>query len=767
MSLVIEGVYKQNGQADTLIPVVVDSYGRVIVSSGESGSVSEDTSGLKVIASNTTNKFRETFETWPSTAWSQVKSTGDIITVDGNTVGASYLVLSIDPLVSGTESYVDTVDSFTMPIEMAVGMHASQSTWGQDLSVEILDRDFINPVFSGPVLPFVIEINISSITQTVSTLTVDTVLPHNLYPGARIGIKNCSDSRLNYPAIVVASILSPTSFTVTGGPNSALPPQTVANPSGAKGVIYSRAALSGSRNGTSMHFENATSTHGFFYTRASSGDVLPSASGSGNTLTGRQATVIGSTSSFATAGSTPYSYSFSPTNEYRLTMLSDRLQWSDSPVDSLSASNSRVVRTQVVPDLSKRYFLRVKVKNESSLTIPSGQIINVVKDGTTTATVTTDRPHNLVTGDLIVGYGVRDVGTGFYPALSTAAPVTVLTSTTFTVTWGTASTNTSYGGYISKVNGGCPQPGALTMSIQSAEKTTLSNAKSQVVLVGSANWSGVSIGDYVNIVGCRDTSTGDSIGIDGAWKVANISTTILTLVEIDGYSPSVLDFAVINCGGGIIKRTDLRLSYVRLFDFERLRVEMMPRPTGDISASVPVAINNIPAVSISGTPAVTLSGAANVIVGAAAHDAAVSGAPNRIGGRAVTANYAGVANNDTVDLISTTVGAQISKPYAIPEAGFNASLSLSATTAVAIAAAGGTGNKRHLTACQAINTGASAVDLIILDGVTERWRLTLPVNVPVCFSFPTEIVTTANTALNANLSATGTVRANFQGYTAP
>jgi hypothetical protein len=75
--------------------------------------------------------------------------------------------------------------------------------------------------------------------------------------------------------------------------------------------------------------------------------------------------------------------------------------------------------------------------------------------------------------------------------------------------------------------------------------------------------------------------------------------------------------------------------------------------------------------------------------------------------------------------------------------------------------------KRHVTAIQAINTGASAVDLILLDGATERWRLPLAVNVPVAVPFPTGIVTTANTVLNANLSAVGTVRINAQGYTAP
>jgi len=92
---------------------------------------------------------------------------------------------------------------------------------------------------------------------------------------------------------------------------------------------------------------------------------------------------------------------------------------------------------------------------------------------------------------------------------------------------------------------------------------------------------------------------------------------------------------------------------------------------------------------------------------------------------------------------------------------------LTTTTAVAIAAAAGAGLKRHLTALQAINTGVAVTELLILDGTTERWRFTLPVNDPVIIQFPTEITATANTALNANLSVVGTVRVNFQGYTAP
>jgi hypothetical protein len=565
------------------------------------GRIVNDEHPLPVGAQNIPTKFRETFESWPSAEWTETKAAGDIVTIDGNALGASYLVISQDPLSAGTETYVDTVQSFTMPVEMAVGLHASQQAWGQDLSVELLDRELIGTPSA--------DLEIASITQATTTLTVDTVLPHNLAAGKRIGIRGCSNAIVNYPSLVVATVTSPTQFTVTGGPNSTIPSQTVTNPAGAKGFVYDRPALSNSRNGSALHFESPTATLGFMYTRASAGDSLPFFAGSGNAINARQATTVGTTASVALVAA-PYTYAFVPTNEYRCTLMADRLQWSDSLIDSLAASTNRMLRTQVVPNPAKDYFLRIKRRSEPSLTIPVGQIVTVSKAGSTTATVTMDRPHGLVTGDLVVGYGSRETAATFYPALSTAAAVTVLTDTTFTVVWGTSGTTTSYGGFISKVNAACPQPGAVTMSIQSAVKTTLADGQHQVVLVGSANWAGVAIGDYVNLVGVRDTATGASIGIDGAWKVANISTTSLTLVNIMDYSPTVADFALINCGGGVIKRTDLRISYVRLFDFERLRVEMLPRPTGDISSAASVNVQNsvvlasgtVTTVTTSGTP---------------------------------------------------------------------------------------------------------------------------------------------------------------------
>lgn len=178
-----------------------------------------------------------------------------------------------------------------------------------------------------------------------------------------------------------------------------------------------------------------------------------------------------------------------------------------------------------------------------------------------------------------------------------------------------------------------------------------------------------------------------------------------------------------------------------------------------VASALPFAEPTTLPTSIIGNPAVQ---------GVVAHDAVRgSSAPVIQAARAVNANYTAVANGDVADVITTLVGAQISKPYAIPEAGWSSSLALTTTTAQALRAAAAAGLKNHITALQAINTGASAVDLIILDGATERWRLTLPINVPVSIPFPTELLTTAATALNANLSAVGTVRINAQGYIAP
>jgi len=257
-------------------------------------------------------------------------------------------------------------------------------------------------------------------------------------------------------------------------------------------------------------------------------------------------------------------------------------------------------------------------------------------------------------------------------------------------------------------------------------------------------------------VGCRNAVDGASLNVDGPWKIANAASTVLTLV-LPYADQRVLpaDFGSVNCGGALIKRTCMRVSFVRVFDYERLRVEALARPSGDVSVAFPVSVQG-GSVTATGT-----------LAGSTAVD---SGMPNpvAIGGRASSANIAAMsAAGDLVAQLMTMIGVAIGKPYCIPEAEWSYTGALTTTSDVVVQAAAGAGLKRHATLLQATNTGASAVDILLRDATTTRQQYTIPAGQSIVVRLPTGIVSTANAALNVALSAAGTVRANILGYTAP
>jgi len=536
-----------------------------------------------VISSNITTKFRDAFEAYdPNNGrYSQSLQDGDYAYVDGNAASASYLVFSKSPLNAGTESYIESSLALDMPIEAAIGLSMSQRTLGQDFSVEIVSTD--SSLFSQA------DVAISSISQTTTVLTVTTTTNHGLSVGKAIGIAGVNDSRMNYNSLVVASVPALNQFTATAGPGGTIPSVT-AGPF-TTGYVYHRPRLGGANDGLSLIFENATATNASFYTRSESGDAFPS-----GTIAGSHSVAIGTTASVQLVNS-PYQYAFAPTTEYRFILQADRVQVQDQAIDVLSGSTSRLLRTSVVPSPNKKYKLRFRAANADSYPVPVAQVVSAVKTGTTTATVTFDRPHDLTTADLIVAYGARDFTN--FPNLATATAVaSVVDATTITVVWGGAVTATTYGGFVARVQGGnlLSALGVAAPAVQSAALSTLSDGTRQLVLVGSATWVGTSaerIGDTCDIVGCRDNATGATLGIDGAWKVANVATTTLTLVLPFANSMTLPDdFATINCGGGLIRRTELRVSYMRAFDYARERVEWTQRPITDVSASIPAFITN-------------------------------------------------------------------------------------------------------------------------------------------------------------------------------
>lgn len=94
---------------------------------------------------------------------------------------------------------------------------------------------------------------------------------------------------------------------------------------------------------------------------------------------------------------------------------------------------------------------------------------------------------------------------------------------------------------------------------------------------------------------------------DGSYKVLRLTTTFIEVESVGA------DFGLINCGGAIIKRTDVRLHYLRLLDYTRLLMEISNnRGQLDAGEALPVSIPGGAGVTVSGTIAsVTSSQSAN------------------------------------------------------------------------------------------------------------------------------------------------------------
>lgn len=585
MSTVIEGVYRKAGEPDKLLPLVADESGKLSV----------------VAASNIKTKFREAFEDYspnsPTSNWIEIKADGDITIADGNAVAASYLVISKSVWNAGSSTVIETRGRFSMPFDCSVGLHTSQRTVGQEFAIDFVDDDLI---------PTNTQLTISNISQTTTTLTITTVEPHGLVAGKRFQIAGCSDNRLNYPALVVATTPNPNLFTATAGPAGTIPSLTA---SATTGFVFPRPSLGYASNGTTMVLENATATNASFYIRSAEGDSLPSGTATGN----HSVTTL--TSASVQAINTAHTYAFQPSTEYRLALQADRVQWSNVAIDSLVQSTNLTNRTQVVPDASKSYKLRIRATNAQDLTRPIGKIISAVKSGSTTATITLDRDHGLAVGALVTVYGIRDQATAF-PNVTTATAITgVPASNQIQLAIGTGTSNTSYGGFVAVVNGGnLPSAlGAASQVVQSAALSTMTDGTRQLILVGNVNWASpvATVGDYVELIGLRNNINGADLGVDGAWKIASVATTTLTLVPVQADTVLPPDFTTTECGGGVMRRTDLRISFVRVFDFERERVELLARPSGDLSSAAPVTVQGTATVGGS----VTTTAASAVLMG--------------------------------------------------------------------------------------------------------------------------------------------------------
>lgn len=247
-------------------------------------------------------------------------------------------------------------------------------------------------------------------------------------------------------------------------------------------------------------------------------------------------------------------------------------------------------------------------------------------------------------------------------------------------------------------------------------------------------------GGGVEASALRVTLASDSTG------VVSVDDNGSTLSIDDGAGSLTVDNAALSVTGGGVEAS-------------ALRVTLASDSTGVLSVD-----DNGGSLTVDGTV---------TVAGAAAHDAAISGNPTRIAGRAVSADITAVATGDTTDLIADLNGKQVVLPFSIPENFTSgATAAITTTTSTSVIAAPGAGIRLYVTSLLVTNSHASVSTLVTITdgsaGTTLYAGNAQAAGGGFAISLPTPLRLTANTALHAVCGTTGSnVYVSASAYKAP
>lgn len=470
----------------------------------------------------------------------------------GNSSGSSYLRISMSPYTPESEFFMVSRKKFRIPFRFGYGMSISQRIIGQEVEIGLVSCRGENDVESDvDVMSEYSPIAISgTVTISSNVATINTATAHGLKGGDRVLLMGNTENRLNVGAVVVTPITDK-QFTV---------PCTLANGTyTAGGSIYPADVSAFAKNVLSMLYENATVTNASLISRRN-GESFRTANQTVPTTVATQ------------SNTNPYTDALNSAGDVTLVATLEQILYSGRNSDAFTAPVGSARYTQGLPDDDEWYRIRIRVKNLKNFANVVAKVLTLAKTGTTTATITTDRPHGLVTGQYVQIYGAKDQTN--FPNLATAVACTVTDATHFTVVMGSATTTNTTGGVVSAWNGSVNLPGAINLSIQSIARTD-----NVLTVTMNSTSTGLIPGDYVELAGMD----GSGATYDGTYKVLRQTGSVYELESIGA------NFGSIPCGGAVIKRTDVRINYVRELEHSQTVVELSSEQgLSDIAKALPV-----------------------------------------------------------------------------------------------------------------------------------------------------------------------------------
>lgn len=597
MSEVIQGVYQETGQADQYIPIKVSKDGDLNVAGTISQAVPDYDNAADLLTA---------YGNFSEVNWSGGDFVSRVLTSNGQTITA----LSANPLVSGESRII--IDS---PIKQPGVLEFEGSVIRnrqQFVSAGLFADRVVNGVTVADPVPD--PINIVTISQstavngaaytgtagTTCTIVLGTPLPaigelNAVFLSDWINITGLVDTRLNYQNACI-NYISPDRKVVCFGysDEGALPslavPLITPSLGTAKVSFYNNAA--GAVHGAGYRFTGTTDTSAVYWTIFGAGDAQVS-----GTLTGDHRTTI-ATSAATTLNQITGNYELKATSRFRVECRPEATNFLDRPVDVTgNLWTHRAHRSAVKPGSEALLRPRFRLYQPPGMSRPIAKIVSISKSGTTTATANLDiAPETpIVVGNVLNVYGVRDQ-VGFPNAQATVTAVLSATQVQFVI--GSASTVTSYGGFVGIVNGGAVQPGIISMvasTIKSSPTVVLGSANPEwLEIVMNTTISGLSAGMYVNLHGWRNATDGGDLLVDGVWEIASVGTTTLIvkpIYDIRGVRQSPVTPTIAtatNCGGAIIVRTTARLHDLIVTSFSETEVRVAGQGTNRADLSLPV-----------------------------------------------------------------------------------------------------------------------------------------------------------------------------------
>ena len=513
---------------------------------------------------------------------------GDFVTSVSGVNGQFIMALSGSPLTPGESSVINYAAGVMQPC--ALEFAGSFVRTGISFATAAL---FANDPVAGPD-PVPQPINILSCYQssavqgaaynatagTTMTIVLESALPSvganaAVFLGDWVNITGLLDNRLCYQNACI-SYIAPDRKTITVGfsdevalPSLAVPVITPALGT-AKVNFYNN--LSGARNAFGLRFTGVNPNYAAVVSIFGGDDNQVSGA-----LTGDHRVYISSTAPTYVAGGSWGQYEIKATSRYMLECSPSASVLMDKTEQTNTFWTPRAARTSVKPSGSTTLYPRFRLYMPVNISRPVAKIIKAEKlTASTTATIYTDAPHGLVTGNWVTLKGIRD--TAVFAAITVPVQVTVVNATTFTAVIGTAAIATSYGGFVCIANGGKDQPGIIAQVVQSVQSIQ-ADGETWLQVIGSGAWAGVAQGDYINMHGVRDAATGADLLMDGAWEVAHLAASTMVvrpIYDIAGarISPNVGALGLTNAGGAVILRPTLRSHDLSVTSWGESRVQI-------------------------------------------------------------------------------------------------------------------------------------------------------------------------------------------------